>query len=70
MDKVSGAEISMGRAEPVRDTEPTEKDKEPDPETQVPQTEAEKRLSPKDFLEFATCVIIPFRPTVSVLGLL
>ena len=49
MDKVSDPEISLGRAERVRDTEPTEKDKKPDPEAiakkrtkQVPQTEEEK----------------------------
>ena len=75
MDKVSDPEISLGRAEPVRDTELTEKIKEPDPKAltkkrikKVPQTEEEKKAISESFLGYVTCVIILFRPAVTVLG--
>ena len=56
MDKVSDPEISLGRAEPVRDTELTEKIKEPERKAltkkrikKVPQTEEEKKAISESF---------------------
>ena len=56
MEKASDPEISLGRGELVRDTEPTEKPKEPDPEAiakkrtkQVPKTEEEKKAISERF---------------------